>query len=109
MRWTLPLLLIGLVGCATQPFAGTWEGEVGGYREAFRLVMDVEPAGTWTAESVSSDGTTDQFAGTWVMQSGGTARFLQGNESEPAEGVLMNDNHLVLRSEGTETHFQRKR
>lgn len=106
MRWILPLVVIGLVGCSEQSFSGRWSGQVDGNP----LVMDVAPSGTWTAEQGDADAAAEAFSGTWVMRPDGKAVFTERGAAEhPAEGELIGENRLILRSADTETQFSRVR
>lgn len=107
MRWMLPLLVIGLVGCAPKSFPGQWEGQ---RADGHRLVMDVKPDGFWAAEGVGDDGSVESFSGTWVMQPDGRAVFVQRGEPEyTAEVERIGENRLIFRSADTEMRFDRMR
>lgn len=105
MRWIVPLLLIGLVGCtSSRSFSGQWEGESDGNL----LTMNVKPNGAWDARTVQDDGSAEAFSGTWVMESDRKAQFMERGASEPTEATLVDENRLVLRSRDLETEFQRQ-
>lgn len=99
MRWILPLLLIGLVGCAQKSYPGQWESTAGS--EA--VTLNVTPDGRWTAQTDAGE-----VSGTWIREGSDRVLFIQKGEIEPAEAALESENHLVLRTSNHEVRFDRR-
>lgn len=104
MRWILPLVLLGLVGCASKSYSGQWEGRT----DDARVLLEVYPDGQWAAQTLSHTGDSHEVSGTWVMEGTDKARFISRDDTEQAEAILAGENRLVLRAPSGETHFQRR-
>lgn len=108
-KWLLPLMLLGLVGCASETFVGKWEGMT---TDGDRVLLDVNKNGAWAAETISEDADPWKVSGKWVLTGTGQATFTQPGEEETqvqlGQAVLMDPKRMILRSDSGEIHFQRR-
>ncbi len=114
-KWLLPLMLVGLIGCASETLVGRWQGTT---PDGNRVLLDVSRNGIWAAETIVDDGTRWQESGRWVYTATDKATFMQEGEVDPGaqgssefemgQAILMDPNRLILRTDTDEVHFRRR-
>ena len=106
MKKNMMIMVAGLgllvAGCTTQsPYVGTWEGHVG--EEPF--LLNIAEEGNFVVYTETGDGKT---RGSWNPLDKKQVEFVVDDDPKKIVGNLVNDDELVVSSEGESVKFTKK-